>query len=135
MTHPNLERLRRYASAWIMGDGAGALAFLAPGVVMHVPGRNAVSGDYHGVEGLREYAERLRVALGEGGTFAVKGFHDLLAGDDHAVALVHEHAARPAAGKTIDLHRAIVYDLRDGMIAEIWIHETDQYAFDEFLAG
>ena len=135
MTHPNLERLRHYASSWIMGDGAGALAFLAPEVVMHVPGRNAVSGDYHGVKGLREYAERLRVALGEGGTFAVKAFHDLLATDDHAVALVHEHASRPAAGKTIDLHRAVVYDLRDGMIAEIWIHETDQYAFDEFLTG
>jgi ketosteroid isomerase-like protein len=131
--HPNIERMKRYAHAWMMGDQAGAMSHFADDVLMHIPGRNPLAGDYRGHAGFQQYAERLGEILGEGGSFAVTGFHDILANDDHAIGLVHEKAERPSAGKSIELNRVVVYDLRDGKIAEIWIHDADQYALDEFL--
>jgi hypothetical protein len=54
--------------------------------------------------------------------------HDVLASDDHAVALM----TRLVAG--INASVAVVYEIRDGRIVEVWPHERDQYAVDEALS-
>jgi hypothetical protein len=55
--------------------------------------------------------------------------HDVIANDEHVVALVR----RKIAG--IDTTAAIVYHVGDGRITGVWIHEGDQQALDDALAG
>lgn len=55
--------------------------------------------------------------------------HDLLANDEHAVALFTRRGER---GGRFGAFRAVtLYHFRGGRIVEISIHEADQQAFDE----
>jgi uncharacterized protein len=45
------------------GDLASAAALLSPTVVLHVPGRHRLSGDYHGPEGVARFAARPAMRL------------------------------------------------------------------------
>ena len=39
-----------------------------------------------------------------------------------------------AATASLDIDRVVVYRIVDERIAEIWVHDWDQYAYDEFFA-
>ena len=55
--------------------------------------------------------------------------HDLLASDDHFVALGKSNIAG------VDTQPAVVYQLRDGKISDVWSHEGEQNALDEAPLG
>jgi ketosteroid isomerase-like protein len=55
---------------------------------------------------------------------------DVLASDEHAVALMTVHSER--AGKQLTHDTVAVYRIRNGKIAEVWSYSADQYALDEF---
>ena len=97
--------------------------------VFHQPGRNPTSGDYQGLDAgvgmLRTLGER------SGGTFRSQ-VHDLLATDQHAVALLRVTAQRGAM--TVDVPVVHVWHVRDGKVAEARAHPTDQHLLDEFWA-
>lgn len=100
-------------------------------VVLRYPGRNPVSGEYRGKDQvLGAYAKMGQIT---GGTFRRIELHDLLASDDHVVALAVVGATRK--GKSMQWRGIDVYHIRDGKIAEIWITLPDQQAVDEFLNG
>jgi hypothetical protein len=69
---------------------------------------------------------------GHRGKFENLGIDDILASDTHAASLVHWRVTRN--DRTIDIDRVVVYRIEDGKIAEIWVRDWDQYAYDELFA-
>jgi ketosteroid isomerase-like protein len=126
----NAEVMQRYARAWERGDWDGALAIWSDDVVHHVPGRSRLAGDFVGKQSFLEAYESVFRELA--GRIEVVGFHDLLVGPDHAVALVTERAIR--GERSLLFNRVVVYHLRGGQIVETWSHDYDLYAIDEFWA-
>lgn len=57
-----------------------------------------------------------------GGTLKVE-LHDVVAGDEHAVALLTISAER--AGRQLEDNTVLTSHIRDGKITEIWSHDTD----------
>ena len=126
----NAEVMKRYVEAWERNDWEAATAMWAHDVVHHVPGRSPLAGDFSGKQAFLDHYARVFAELG--GTIEVVEFHDVLASEDHAVALVKERAVR--GQRTLDFDRVNVYHLRGGKIVEIWSYDSDPYALDEFWA-
>jgi ketosteroid isomerase-like protein len=59
--------------------------------------------------------------------------HDLLANDEHVVALHSSDA--DLEGRSVRSPTVLVFHVRDGRIAETWSLHHDQREFDEFGAG
>ena len=98
MAHPNEDLVREGFAAFGRGDvDALRKQFFTDDVRRHAPGRNPVSGDYEGTEQVLQFFARL-VELTDG-TFSLE-LHDVLANDEHAVALVTVRAER--AGKQLN---------------------------------
>jgi hypothetical protein len=56
--------------------------------------------------------------------------HDVLVSGEHAIALIEAEAVRD--GRVRPLPRVHVWHIRDGKLSELWLHPSDQYAFDEY---
>jgi uncharacterized protein len=125
--HPNLELLRRGYAAYGSGDMDTINELFADDVVWHVAGRSSLSGDYNGKEQVFGFFAKLQ-EMSEG-TSKVE-VHDLLANDEHGVAVVTESATR--SGRNHGGNATHVFHLRDGQVTEFWDAQTDQYAADEF---
>jgi ketosteroid isomerase-like protein len=125
--HPNLDILRRGYAAYGSGDLDTVNELFADDIVWHVAGHSQISGDYAGKEQVFGFFGK----LGElsGGTSKVD-VHDLLAGDEHGVAIVSESAERN--GRSHIGRATHVFHLRDGKVTEMWDAQVDQYASDEF---
>ena len=127
MAHPNEDLVRRGFAAFGTGDIATLRELLADDIVWHVGGRSPIAGDYKGKDEVlgffAQLAERTR------GTFRVD-VHDVLANDEHVVALVKGTGERE--GKTLNDDGAQVFDVQGGKVTEEWFHPGDQYASDEF---
>jgi ketosteroid isomerase-like protein len=120
--------MRAYMEAWLDDDWDRAGSFYADDLRMNVPGRSPLAGSWASPgDFFQAYRHAFELL---GGTIEVTGVHDLLVSDDHAVALVGERAIR--GDRTLDLNRVVVYHLRDGRIAEVWVHDHDLYELDEF---
>ena len=127
MVHPNEELLRNAYDAQGRGDIEAYLALLSDDFVLHMPGRSRIAGDYPGKDEVRRHFRE--VAELSGGTFRTE-LHDVLATDDHAVGLVGARAERE--GRVVQLPRVHVWHVRDGRLAELWVHPADQYEFDAY---
>ena len=127
--HPNEQAVREGFEAFSRGDVNAASPLLADDVVWHFAGHNPYAGDYAGKAAVQEVFGRRREETGSSLSFEV---HDVLANDDHAVALVSNKAERD--GRTLEWKSVSVYHMRNGRIAEAWTHNDDQYAIDEFWA-
>jgi ketosteroid isomerase-like protein len=125
--HPNLELLRRGYAAYGSGDMDTINELFADAVVWHVAGRSPLSGDYNGKEEVFGFFAKLQ-EMSEG-TSKVE-VHDLLANDEHGVAVVTESATRN--GRNHEGNATHVLHVRDGQVTEFWDAQTDQYAADEF---
>jgi hypothetical protein len=127
MAHSNEDLLRRGYEAFSKGDMQTLDELFADDIVWHVGGRNQLSGDYRGKEDVFNLFGRW--AELSGGTLSVE-LHDVLANDEHAVALQRGTGSRE--GRTIDDNGVGVYHVRDGKVTEAWFHAGDEYASDEF---
>jgi ketosteroid isomerase-like protein len=125
--HPNEQAVRDGFRSFGSGDVNAARPLLDDDVIWHFAGRNAYSGDYRGKQAVEEVFGKRRDSTKGTLTFEV---HDVLANDDHAVALVSNRAERD--GQTFEWKSVSVYHMRDGKIAEAWTHNDDQYAVDAF---
>jgi uncharacterized protein len=130
VAHPNEDMVREGFAAFGRGDmDALRKQILTDDVRWHNPGRSPVSGDYEGIEQVLQYFAQV-VGL-TGGTFSLE-LHDVLANDEHAVALVTVRGER--AGKQLADNEVLTYHIRDGKVSEVWVHTTDLYAADEFFS-
>ena len=130
MAHPNEDLVREGFAAFGRGDmDALRKQFFADDVRWHTPGRGPLAGDYEGTEQVLQFFARVFEVTG--GTFSFE-LHDVLANDEHAVALVSTRAER--AGKQLTDNLVQISHLRDGKASEVWTQSADQYASDEFYS-
>ena len=127
MAHQNEEVVRESFAAFGRGDIDAAQKYWTDDIRCHVAGRSPIAGDFEGQKQM--VGEITRLSALSGGTYSAE-MHDVLANDEHAVALLTSRAER--AGKQLNDNQVLVYHFRDGKIAEMWIQVTDQYAVDEF---
>ena len=129
--HPNVALVRRAMQAMNEQDLSKAEqemavvdAFMADDIVWHEIGR---------AEPRRGKAE-LRAAMMEGarsGTIAYE-VHDVIANDDHAIALGTATATR--GDRTLQYRTAEIFHIRDGKAVERWAFSDDTAAIVAFFA-
>ena len=130
MTHPNIEFMRRYSETLTAGKAADVLPFFAEDLVLHIPGRSPHAGTFRGQDAVLSYYTR--VFRDTDGRFQPLGVDDILASDTHAASLVRWRVERN--GRELEIDRVVVYRIEDEKIAEIWVRDWDQYAYDELFA-
>jgi uncharacterized protein len=123
--HANAELMRRGFAAFGAGDLDTVRSMLASDVVWHNPGNNHLSGDYTGVEAT--IGLFLKLFEESGGTLKLE-VHDVVANDDHGVALVTASASK--GGASITTHAVQVAHIRDGKVTESWFFNADQAGAD-----
>jgi uncharacterized protein len=111
------------------GDPARAAATLTEDSVLHVPGRSANTGSYRGREEILGFVARSAELSGNTLQLSVDRVLD---DGEYAVALATYTASRPDRDKPLENNLAHVARLRDGLIAESWLHSRDQYEVDDF---
>ncbi len=118
--HPNAALIRELYGA---PGGPEAVAHLFDeATVWHLPGRHPMSGDHRGREAVlaaMRYFEGIQLEL-----------HDVVAGDEHAVALLRASGSRN--GRTYRALEVDVFHIRGGKVAEFWSFSEDQRLTDEF---
>jgi ketosteroid isomerase-like protein len=120
--HPNAALVRHMGEAMSHGDMATAAATLADDVVWHEIGRpNPLRGK-----------EELRGGMSGGDYEITYVIHDVVANDDHAVALGEATATRQ--GRRLTYRTAEIYHVRDGKIVERWAFSDDTAAILAFFA-
>ena len=130
MAHPNEDLVRRGYAAFSAGDMATLDELFADDIAWHAGGRSVVSGDFEGKEAVFGYFGRL--VQETGGTFRIE-VHDVLANDEHVVALTTASAERQ--GKSLNNAKGVqIFHVRDGKVTESWFHSGDQYADDAFFS-
>ena len=127
MAHPNEDLVRRGYAAFGSGDMDTIRELFDANIVWHGPGRNQLSGDYHGIdEVLQVFGKVFELT---GGSFRLE-LHDVVANDDHAVGLVR--ATGDHDGKHLDDNSLQLFHIRDGKVTESWLYPGDPYTSDEF---
>lgn len=125
--HPNLATFRSIYAAFTNGDMDTLATFFAEDVVWDTPGRHRLAGRYEGRDAaFASFADEFELS---GGTYGVE-VHDVLANDEHIVALLHATAERE--GKRLDQDYAIVFDVHDGIVRAAWEVWKDQPSVDAF---
>ena len=126
--HPNATLFRKGYEAFNRGDMDYIRETFDPNVVWHVAGRDKFAGDKRGIDATLEFFGQLLQE--SGGTFKLD-VHDVVANDEHAVAIVSSHIEKD--GKAADSKAAHVVHVRDGKITESWFFAEDPYSFDELF--
>ncbi len=120
--HPNAAMARRAIESLNAGDFEAMSALLADDVVWHEIGRAEPR------RGRAAFA-----ASGGAADYTITGkVHDVVANDDHTIALVEATATR--GGKTLVYRTAEVMHIRDGKVTERWAFSDDTAAIVEFFA-
>jgi ketosteroid isomerase-like protein len=121
--HPNAALARQAMDSMNTGDFQAMAAFLDDDVVWHEIGR---------AEPRRGKAE-LMEAVGPTSYYDITAeVHDVVANDDHIVALVNATATRD--GKTFEYRTAEIMHVRDGKVVERWAFSDDTDAINKFFA-
>jgi ketosteroid isomerase-like protein len=121
--------LTAWYDALAAGDLPTAARTLTEDTVLHVPGRSSNTGTYSGREAVLGFVGH--AAEVTGGTLDL-AVHRVLDDGDWAVALCTYTATRPDRDLPLENNLAHVARLRNGLIAESWLHSRDQYEVDEF---
>ena len=122
--HPNIELARGLVDALNRGETEALAASLADDVVWHYIG---------GTEPIRGKAAILESMAPSAGDYKITGtVHDVIANDEHTVALIEATATRD--GKTFTYRTAEVMHVKDGKITERWAFSDDTAAIAAFFA-
>ena len=125
--HPNEELFRRGYTAFQTGDMETLRSLFAPDIVWNVAGHSRFAGAHRGVDAvLNLFAENFRETNGNLGVEV----HDILANDEHAVALATVSGERQ--GKRLRDRYMHAAHIRDGKLTESWIFAENQDLVDDF---
>ena len=112
------------------GDLEPVRALLTEDVEWHVPGHNAIAGDYAGIDEVTAYFERRRALASDTLRLIPR---ELLVGEgDHVASLTDGVAA--IDGVELRWSTVGLYRLRERRIAACWLLALDQDAFDRAWA-
>ena len=115
---------RQFTDAFATMDMARLDALMADDIVWHEIGSS---------EPRRGKAALRAAAPGGGADYEVTGkLHDIVASDDHAIALVEATATR--GGKKLTYRTAEIYHIRNGQVVERWAFSDDTAAITAFFA-
>jgi ketosteroid isomerase-like protein len=117
--------LRDLFEAFAAGDIARIEGTFDDDVTWHAPGTNRFSGQFRG----RAAALERLAAMREAGISTRFDVHDVVANEEHAVALAHLHL-EVADGRRYDQPQVAVAHVRDGRIVEFWTMNQDQAVLD-----
>jgi ketosteroid isomerase-like protein len=117
--------LRQALDAFNRGDAQAAAEFLADDVEWHEIGRAEP------IRGKEALAARYGAAIP--GWEITAELHDIVANDEHAIALVTATAGM--GGRSFTYRTAEIFHIRDGKIAARWAFSDDTAAINEFFAG
>jgi ketosteroid isomerase-like protein len=120
--HPNATRARQALEAFNRGDIQGFADLIADDVVWHQIGAETLHGK-----------QEMAAAMpgGDVDWQITADVHDVLANDEHVVALVEAHATRD--GRTLDYRTAEIMNMRDGKVIERWAFSDDTQRIIEFF--
>ena len=122
------EVVRRFYRAFAERDLAAIRECFAVDGVWHIPGRSPIAGDHRGQDAIMsDFISKLGPM--SGGTFKAE-LLDVAVGDHYAVAI--QRATANHDDKQLDITGCQLITVRDGKIAEVRGHYSDQYALDEF---
>jgi len=127
-----LGRLHAAQSAFYAGGGEeGIRALLTEDIAWHVPGRNAIAGDYHGIEAVLGYFVRRRELAEQ--TFRMHP-GEVLVGDREHVAVLTDGTA-VIGGAECRWSTVGLYRIRGPRVAACWLLPLDAQAFDAIWSG
>lgn len=122
--HPNAAVVRGALDAMNRGDTQASADALTDDVEWHEIGR---------AEARHGKAALAAAMTGSAPDYKITGeIHDILASDDHVVALVNATATR--GGRTFTYRTAEIFHFRDGKISERWAFSDDTAAITAFFA-
>lgn len=125
-----LRALHDAQNAMYSGDGMDAVrALLSEEIEWHVPGENAIAGDYHGIDEVVDYFYRRR-ALASNTLRLHPG--EIFVGDTRVAVLTDGTAI--FGGVEHRWFTVGLYRLRGQQIAACWLLPLDQDAFDHAWA-
>ena len=124
--HPNAELTRRVFGSF-RRDPLRLARTIAEDAVWRVPGRNAMSGEYHGRSDILAFLRRTGQLTG--GTYRAE-LRWVLADDERAVALYRAVGERD--GRTLDIDQLLVCEIDDDRWTDITAVPLDMEAFDAF---
>jgi ketosteroid isomerase-like protein len=128
MTQPNEDLVRAASAAFGRGDmGALQDQFFDENIVWHIAGTGPLAGNYEGVSQVMGVLGKISELAG--GTVQAE-LHDVLASNDHTVALATIRAER--AGKQLQLNLVHVIHAENGKATEVWTHSSDPAGAAEF---
>jgi hypothetical protein len=124
--HPNAAKLRAASEAMERsGDMMSQMEMLDDDVVWHEIGRDEP------IRGKQALIERF-TGMPEGASIKTET-HDVLASDEHAIALVT--ATATMGDKELVYRTAEIYHMRDGKITERWAFSDDTERINRFFGG
>jgi ketosteroid isomerase-like protein len=126
--HPNATIFRRGYDAFNSGDMDTVRELFDENIIWHVSGRDRFAGDKKGLDNTMAFF--LELVQASGGTFKLD-VHDIVANDEHAIALVNSHIE--VDGKAYEDRGAHVVHIKDGKVAESWFFAWNPYQFDELF--
>jgi ketosteroid isomerase-like protein len=128
--HPNGALMRGVFESFASGDVAAMEAAFDEDLTWHAPGTNRFSGQFRGRTAAMERLGQRR----EAGITTRFDVHDVVANDEHAIALAHLHL-EVADGRRYDQPQVAVAHVRDGRIVEFWTMNQDQAVLDLLIGG
>jgi uncharacterized protein len=126
--HPNAQRLRRGYEVFADRDLDTLREFTSPDIVWHSAGTSRIDGVFTGRDDVFEWFARLQKEAG--GTQQIE-IHDVLANDEHIVALVQWSARR--GDKALNQRAVHVFHVNpDRQLTEFWGFTEDTNDWNEF---
>jgi uncharacterized protein len=121
--HPNAALFRRMSQAADVGDFTSYSDAIADDVEWWEIGADQP------IRGKDALFERMQGLMGQG-TISTD-LHDVIANDEHTVALVNATAER--GGRTLSYKTAEIYHVRDGKVTHRWAFSDDTAAINDFF--
>jgi uncharacterized protein len=121
--HPNARLVREGLEAFNRGEIEGFADLIADDVVWHQIGADTVNGKQAMAESLPG---------GEVDWEITADVHDVVANDEHALALVNA-SARRGDGRSLDYRTVEIMHMRGGKITERWAFSDDTQRIIDFF--
>ena len=126
--HPNAALVRSVYDAFNTGDLDVLTGLLSPDVSFLQPGRSTVSGLFKGRDAVFGWFGELAAATG--GTFRAEPL-ELYPNETQVVAVNRATGTRGDA--TLSADAALVFEVSDGVVTAVTIHQQHQEEWDEFF--